>query len=60
MYRTDVLYGGTMRFNIYLDDEAGQQLTIAAKDSGESRNALIRLAVAECLARHGKPSGLKR
>ena len=44
-----------MRFNIYLDDEAGQQLTIAAKDSGEHCNALIRQAVAEWLARHGKP-----
>jgi len=44
-----------MNFNIYLDDETGQQLTIAAKDSGENRNALIRQAVAEWLARHGKP-----
>ena len=44
-----------MNFNIYLDDDTGRQLTIAAKDSGENRNALIRQAVAEWLARHGKP-----
>ncbi|WP_194266256.1 CopG family transcriptional regulator [Dechloromonas sp. H13] len=44
-----------MNFNIYLDDETGQQLAVAAKESGENRNALIRQAVAEWLARHGKP-----
>lgn len=44
-----------MNFNIYLDDETGQQLTIAAKDSGKNRNTLIRQAVAEWLTRHGKP-----
>jgi hypothetical protein len=44
-----------MNFNIYLDDETGQQLTLAARDSGENRNALIRQAIAEWLARHGKP-----
>ena len=44
-----------MHFNIYLDDQTGQKLTDAAEQSGESRNALIRQAVREWLARHGKP-----
>ncbi len=44
-----------MNFNIYLDDETGQQLTLAAQDSGENRNALIRQAIAEWLARHTQP-----
>lgn len=44
-----------MNFNIYLDDETGQQLNRAAEQAGESRNALIRRAVSEWLNRHGKP-----
>ena len=44
-----------MNVNLYLDDETGQQLTLAAQGSGENRNALIRQAVAEWLARHTKP-----
>ena len=49
------MYGGAIHFDIYLDDETGQQLAIAAKDSGESRNAPIRPAVAECLTPQVKP-----
>ena len=44
-----------MNFNIYLDDETGQQLNKVAKQAGESRNALVRQAVSEWLKRHGKP-----
>ena len=44
-----------MNFNIYLDDETGQQLTLAAQDAGENRNAVIRRAVSEWLARHAQP-----
>src|SRR5471030_862374 len=47
-----------MNFNIYLDDETGQQLNRLAKQAGESRNALVRHAVSDWLNRHGKPSGL--
>ena len=44
-----------MNFNIYLDDETGQQLNMVAKKVGESRNALVRQAVSEWLKRQGKP-----
>lgn len=44
-----------MNFNIYLDDETGQQLNQVAKRAGESRNALVRQAVSEWLNRHAKP-----
>lgn len=44
-----------MNFNIYLDDETGQQLNEAAEKFAESRNALVRRAVSEWLNRHGKP-----
>ncbi|MDP1609739.1 MAG: ribbon-helix-helix domain-containing protein [Thiobacillus sp.] len=44
-----------MNFNIYLDDETGQQLNKVAKMAGESRNALVRQAVSEWLKKHGKP-----
>lgn len=44
-----------MNFNIYLDDETGQQLTLAAQEAGENRNAVIRRAVSEWLARHAQP-----
>lgn len=43
-----------VNFNIYLDDETGQQLKHMAKQEGESRNALVRQAVSEWLNRHGK------
>ena len=38
-----------MNFNIYLDDETGEQLNEAAKKAGESRNALVRQAVSAWL-----------
>lgn len=44
-----------MNFNIYLDDETGQQLASAADQAGESRNAVIRKAVREWLSRHATP-----
>ena len=44
-----------MHFNIYLDDETGEQLNKAAERAGESRNALIRRAVGEWLKRSGRP-----
>ena len=44
-----------MHFNIYLDDETGEQLNQAAARAGESRNALIRRAVGEWLKREGRP-----
>jgi hypothetical protein len=44
-----------MNFNIYLDDETGQQLNHVAEEVGESRNALVRRAVSEWLNRQGKP-----
>ncbi len=42
-----------MNFNIYLDDVTGQRLIIAAEHNAETKNALIRRAVSEWLARHG-------
>lgn len=42
-----------MNFNIYLDDQTGQRLLAAAEHSEQSRNALIRKAVSEWLARNG-------
>ena len=44
-----------MHFNVYIDDETGQQLTHSAKQVGESRNSLIRRAVSDWLERQGKP-----
>lgn len=44
-----------MNFNIYLDDETGQQLSLAAEQAGETRNAMIRKAVSEWLSRHSQP-----
>lgn len=44
-----------MNFNIYIDDETGKKLNLAAKKSPESRNAIVRQAVSEWLSRHGKP-----
>ena len=43
-----------MHFNIYLDDETGERLTAFARQTGESRNAVIRQAVQEWLARRGR------
>ena len=45
-----------MNFNIYLDDETGEHLNQAAKQTGETRNALVRQAVSEWLSRQGKPN----
>jgi predicted transcriptional regulator len=42
-----------MHFNIYLDDDTGERLKRAAQEAGESRNALIRRAVGDWLARQG-------
>jgi hypothetical protein len=44
----------TMNFNIYLDDDTGQQLNVVAKKTGVSRNALVRQAVSEWLKIRGK------
>jgi predicted transcriptional regulator len=44
-----------MHFNIYLEDEIGLRLTEAARQTGENRNALIRRAVQEWLARDNQP-----
>ncbi len=44
-----------MHFNIYLDDALGQQLTAEAQRAGASRNALIRKAIGEWLARQAQP-----
>lgn len=44
-----------MHFNIYLDDATGQRLTEAAQQAGENRNAVIRRAVQEWLARQHQP-----
>ncbi len=41
-----------MNFNIYLDEATGRQLVAAAEQSAETKNALIRKAVREWLARH--------
>lgn len=43
-----------MHFNVYFDDVTGQRLTAVAAQAGESRNALIRKAVSEWLARHAQ------
>ena len=43
-----------MHFNVYFDDQTGKQLTDVAKQSGQTRNALIRSAVQDWLARRNK------
>jgi predicted transcriptional regulator len=43
-----------MHFNITLDDRAGAQISHCAEATGKSRDALIREAVDEWLARHGE------
>ena len=44
-----------MHFNVYIDDQTGQRLTDAAQQSGQTRNALIRSAIQDWLARRNKP-----
>ena len=44
-----------MNFNLYLEDETGQQRNKWAKRAGESRNALIRQVVGDGLSKHDKP-----
>jgi hypothetical protein len=44
-----------MHFNVYIDDQTGQQLNATAEQSGQTRNALIREAVREWLAHRNKP-----
>ncbi|GAB1386142.1 ribbon-helix-helix domain-containing protein [Melaminivora sp.] len=44
-----------MHFNLYLDDQTGNQLAALTRETGETRNALIRQAVSDWLARHSKP-----
>ena len=43
-----------MNFNVYLDDETGRALAALAKRRHTTRNALIRDAVRDWLARHGQ------
>jgi len=44
-----------MHFNVYIDDDTGQELNHVAEQLGETRNALIRKAVSEWLERRGRP-----
>lgn len=44
-----------MHFNVYIDDQTGQQLNAAARQQGQTRNALIRAAVRDWLARQTQP-----
>lgn len=44
-----------MHFNVYIDDQTGQQLNDAAQQQGQTRNALIRSAVRDWLARQNQP-----
>ncbi|MBU0593857.1 MAG: ribbon-helix-helix protein, CopG family [Gammaproteobacteria bacterium] len=44
-----------MHFNVYIDDQTGQQLNAAAQQQGQTRNALIRMAVRDWLARQNQP-----
>lgn len=41
-----------MNINVYLDDELGSLLTQEIKQSGRSRNALIREAIREWFVHH--------
>jgi len=43
-----------MNFNVYLDDDTGNRLGRLAKERGQSRNALIREAVAGMVARNSE------
>jgi hypothetical protein len=49
-----------MHFNIYLDDQTGQQLKALAERHGETRNALIRRALREWIDAHEKTPGWPR
>jgi predicted transcriptional regulator len=42
----------TMNFNLYIDDATAQELDVAAKAENQTRNAAVRQAVQEWLARH--------
>lgn len=53
--RNSYTEAAAMNFNIYLDDETGQQLKQAAEQLHESKNAVIRQAVRDWLSRQGKP-----
>ncbi len=44
-----------MHFNIYIDDQMGSQLNKLAKNSGKTRNALIREAIEEWILHQTKP-----
>ena len=44
-------YNIAMTFSIYLDTKLAARLTRTAKESGKSRNAVIREALAEWLSR---------
>jgi Arc/MetJ-type ribon-helix-helix transcriptional regulator len=41
-----------MNFSVHLNDELVERLNQTARESGKTRNALIREAVAEWLGRH--------
>jgi predicted transcriptional regulator len=44
-----------MHFNVYMDDQTGQQLNAAAQQQGQTRNTLIRAAVKDWLTRQNQP-----
>ena len=44
-----------MHFNVYIDDQTGKRLSDVAQQSGQTRNALIRSAVNDWLARRNYP-----
>jgi predicted transcriptional regulator len=44
-----------MHFNVYMDDQTGQQLNAVAQQQGQTRNALIRAAVRDWLSRQNQP-----
>lgn len=45
----------SVNINLYVDEATGQLLTRLAAERGETRNALVRRAVAEWLERHERP-----
>lgn len=46
-----------MHFNIYVDDDTGQQLKSLAEKKGETRNALIRRALREWMQDNAVAAG---
>ena len=50
-----IILGGTMHFNLYIDDFTGSELEALAHKSGQSRNAIIRQAISDWIARQGQP-----